>query len=81
MLIRIKVFPHTRKEGIKQVKPDKFEMHIRAEAKRGEANMRAVELLWEQFPQARGIRIIKGHTTPNKTVEILEPIDSLPLFI
>lgn len=69
MLIRLKVFPKSRKEGLKETKSGKFELYIRAEAKRGEANMRVIEILGEKFPNSK-IRIIKGHTTPNKHIEI-----------
>ncbi len=70
MLIRLKVFPKSRKEELKEAKSGKFELYIRAEAKRGEANMRVIEILKEKFPEAKSIRIIKGHTTPNKHIEI-----------
>ncbi len=77
MLIRLKVFPKSRKEELKELKSGKFELYIRAEAKRGEANMRVMEIIKERFPEARSVRIIKGHTTQNKHIEIIGGQDSL----
>ena len=70
MLIKLKVFPKSRKEELVDKGNLRFELYIRAEAKRGEANMRVVEVLKEKFPSALSIRIVKGHITPNKHIEI-----------
>ncbi len=70
MLIRLKVFPKSRIEGLRETKSGKFELYIRAEAKRGEANMRVIEIMKEKFPNAKSVRIIKGHSSPNKHIEI-----------
>lgn len=72
MLIKIKVYPETRREEVKKIKEDKFELFIRARAQNNEANTRVLEIVAEIFPQNKGIRIIKGHTTPNKIIEVLE---------
>ncbi len=77
MIVRIKVFPKSRKEELKEIRPGKFELYIRAEAKRGEANMRVIEIMRDHFPMAKGVKIVKGHTTPNKHIEILGIQDSL----
>lgn len=77
MLIKIKVFPESKNEEIKQVKPDKLEVYLRASPRRGEANMRLLELLSQRYEGAQFIRIIKGQTTPNKIVEIKEPTRTL----
>lgn len=77
MLIRLKVFPKSRIEGLRETKSGKFELYIRAEAKRGEANMRVLEIMKEKFPNAKGVRIVKGHTSPNKHIEITGIQDGL----
>lgn len=77
MIVKVKVFPKSRKEEVIETKSGKLEIYIRAEAKRGEANMRVLELLKERYPESRGMRIIKGHTTPNKTIEVFGPEVSL----
>lgn len=77
MLIRLKVFPKSRKEDLKVLKSGKLELYIRAEAKRGEANMRVVEVMKERFPNAKSIKIIKGASTPNKHIEITGIQDGL----
>jgi len=77
MLIRAKVFPQSRKEEIKKIKDGKFEVYVRAKAEHNAANDRVVELLTEYFPECRGIRLLAGATRPNKTFEIIEPVDKL----
>lgn len=70
MLLKLKVFAKSRKEELVDKGNLRFELYIRAEAKRGEANMRVLEVLKERFPEAKSVRIVKGHTTPNKHIEI-----------
>lgn len=70
MLIKIKVFPKSRKEELIDKGNNRYELYIRAEAKRGEANKRVLEYMRDMFPQSKSIRIIKGHTTPNKHIEV-----------
>lgn len=70
MLIKIKVFPKSRKEELIDKGNNRYELYIRAEAKRGEANLRVLEVLRAHFTEARNLRIVKGHTTPNKHVEV-----------
>ncbi len=72
MLIKIKVHPETRNEQVVKKAEDKYELFIRARAQNNEANTRVVEIIREMFPDSKIVRIIKGHTTPNKIVEILE---------
>ncbi len=77
MLIRVKVFPHSKKEEIKKIKEGKYEVYVRAKAEQGEANSRVIEMMTEYFPGCRGIRLLTGATRPNKTLEIIEPMDEL----
>ncbi len=72
MLIKVKVHPETRKEETRKIKEDKFELFIRARAQNNEANTRVLEIMVEIFPENKGIKIVKGHTTPNKIIEVLE---------
>lgn len=77
MLIRVKVFPKSKKEEIKKIKEGKYEVYVREKAEQGEANSRVIEMMTEYFPGCRGIRLMAGATRPNKTLEIIEPIDGL----
>lgn len=77
MFIRVKVFPRSKKEEIKKIKEGNYEVYVRAKAEQGEANSRVIEMITEYFPGCRGIRLLSGATRPNKTLEIIEPIESL----
>lgn len=70
MLIKVKVHPETRNEKIVKKSEDRYELFIRARAQNNEANMRVIEIVKELFPNSKNARIIKGHTTPNKIVEV-----------
>lgn len=77
MLIRVKVFPKSKKEEIKKIKEGKYEVYVREKAEQGEANSRVIEMMTAYFPGCRGIRLLTGATRPTKTLEIIEPIDGL----
>ncbi|HEY4512238.1 MAG TPA: DUF167 domain-containing protein [Candidatus Paceibacterota bacterium] len=77
MFLKVKVFPESKRDEIKPVKQDKWEVYVRARAVNNEANQRVLELVREKFPKVREIKIIKGHKRPNKTIEIVPDIDSL----
>ena len=77
MRIRVKVFPNSKKEKIEKIKEGVFSVYVRAKAEQGEANARMIELMTEYFAGCRGIRLLTGATRPNKTLEIIEPVDGL----
>ena len=76
MIIRIKAFPESKRELIKHIKDNKFEIYVREKPWHNEANDRILQILKEYFPEARGVKMISGGTRPNKTFEIIEPQDS-----
>lgn len=78
MLIKVKVFPKSNREIIKKIKEDKYEIYVIEKARDNEANVRILEILRQLFENNRGVRIIKGHKTQNKIIEVLEP--TLPLI-
>lgn len=77
MIIRVKAFPESKKEEIKKIKDNKYEVYTKAKPWRGEANVRILELLTSYFKDARGVRMISGGTRPNKTFEVIEPTNHL----
>ncbi len=77
MLIRVKVFPQSKKEALKEVGNLKFECFVRPKARNNEANERMLEMLRVYFPEARGISIVRGATTQNKTLRVFEPQENL----
>ncbi len=71
MLIKIKVFPYSKKEEITKKAEDSFEIKVKEKPIRGEANRRVVEVLslYFKIPGAK-IRLIKGFKERNKIFEI-----------
>lgn len=75
MLIKLKVKADAKKDTIKASTTDHFEISVKTAAKNNLANKRAIELLAEYLgvPENK-IRIIKGHTTPSKIVDVINMV-------
>lgn len=71
MLIKVKVFPGSKKEEIIKKSEDTFNIKVKEKPVRGLANKRIVEVLSLYFrvPAAK-IRMIKGFRERNKIFEI-----------
>lgn len=71
MIIRVKVFPHSKRDEIVQVSENFFEIKVKAKPVMGEANKRVIEILSNFFkiPESK-IRVIKGFRERNKILEI-----------
>ena len=71
MLIKVKVFAGSKKEGILQKSENSFEIHVKEKAERGEANRAVTQTLAEYLKISPSkIRIVKGARKPNKIFEI-----------
>ena len=71
MLVRVKVFPHSKKEEVIEKSADRLEVKIRAKAERGLANAAVIGILSGHFGVApEKIRIIRGQKSRNKMIEI-----------
>ncbi|MDD5032609.1 MAG: DUF167 domain-containing protein [Candidatus Pacebacteria bacterium] len=70
-LIKVKVFPGSKKTAITQKAEDSFEIKVKGKAERGEANKEASAALaaYLNIP-AKTIKIIKGAKSPNKIFSI-----------
>ncbi|HYC34159.1 MAG TPA: DUF167 family protein [Candidatus Paceibacterota bacterium] len=77
MHIKVKVFPESRKEELREIKPNTYECFLRARARNNEANKRVLEILKLHFPDSRGMRIVRGIRTQNKTIEIFSTRENL----
>lgn len=73
MLIKIKVFPDSKKEEVEKIKDDKYVFYIKERPRNNEANERVLEIAKILFKGNRGIRLVRGRTTQNKTLEVIEP--------
>lgn len=71
MLIKIKVFPKSKKEEILKKSEDSFEIRIKEKPERGEANDAAIRILssFLKIPREK-IRIIKGSKQRNKILKV-----------
>jgi hypothetical protein len=71
MLLSIKVIPNSKKAEVKNPGENNYVVKLNAPAEKGKANLRLIEVLSEYFGVPKSlIRIIKGHKTRNKIVEI-----------
>jgi uncharacterized protein YggU (UPF0235/DUF167 family) len=72
MLLRVQVKPDAKKESIKESSEGVFEITVKVEAERNQANIQVRELLaqWYNVPVGK-IQIKTGHKSPRKTVELL----------
>jgi len=71
MLIKVKVFPNSKKEEIIRKSEDSFEVKVREKPEMGMANRRVIKILVSYFkiPQSK-IKLIKGAKQRNKIFEI-----------
>ena len=71
MLIKVKVFPNSKKEEVIKKSEDSFEVKVKEKPERGKANRTAVRILASYFdlPESK-IRLIKGFSKRNKIFEI-----------
>jgi len=67
MLIKVKVFPNSKKEEVIKKSEDSFEVKVKAKPEKGMANKEVVKLLsvYFEIPESK-IRLIKGFKERNK---------------
>jgi len=71
MLIKVKVFPNSKKEEVSQKSEDSFEIKVKEKPKEGRANKAVLKALssFLKMPEEK-IRIIKGFKKRNKIIKI-----------
>ena len=73
MQLSVKVTAGVKKEGIEALPNNRFKILVKAKAEQGAANERVIELVAAHFKvPARKVRIIRGHKTPSKILEVGE---------
>lgn len=71
MLIKIKVFPNSKKQEVIKKSEDSFEVKVKAKPQKGEANKEVMEILTSYFKISKSkIRLIKGFKKRNKIFKI-----------
>jgi uncharacterized protein (TIGR00251 family) len=71
MLIAVNVTTEARKESVDIINPTRYEISVKEPALRHSANDRVIRILSGMFPK-RSVRLIKGHHSPHKIVDIGE---------
>ena len=71
MLIKVKVFPGSKKEEVIKKSENAFEIRVKEKPVQGRANRRAVELLasYLNIPEDK-IKIVKGYKEMNKIFNV-----------
>jgi uncharacterized protein (TIGR00251 family) len=70
-IIRVKAKPNSKKEGIKKLGENFYEVRVSAPPEKGKANERIIELLAEFFKvPKKKIKLIKGEKSKEKLFEI-----------
>jgi len=73
MYIKVKAFPKSKKEVIKKISADAYEVHVKEEAQQNLANKRIIELVARELDVVVGrVRIINGHHSPSKMLSVLD---------
>ena len=72
MIIKVKVFPGSKKAHIEKTAEDSFVLNIRKKPIEGEANREVIDMLKEYFGVAKSqIKLIRGFKRRNKIFEII----------
>jgi len=69
MLLKIKVFPNSKKQKIVQKREDSFDIFVKSKPEKGQANKEVTEILTSFF-DIKDIKLLKGAKTRNKIFEI-----------
>ena len=71
MLIKVKVFSHSKKQGIIKKSEDSFEIKVKEKPVKGLANKAVINVLSSYFkiPESK-VRLIKGFKQRNKIFKI-----------
>lgn len=71
MDIRVTVIPGSKKNEIKEINPEVFEVKLKAKPARNQANAALIALLSAHFHvPSKSINILTGHHSPKKRVGI-----------
>lgn len=70
MYIKVKVTPDAKEDRVEKVTNDLFHIAVRAPAEMNQANRRVVELLRQEIPGAKEIRLVSGHQSTSKIFSV-----------
>jgi len=73
MLIKVKVFSNSKKQGIIKKSEDSFEVRVKEKSLKGQANKEVIKVLADYFEVSESkVRLIKGFRHTNKIFAIYE---------
>jgi len=73
MLIKVKVFSNSKKQGIIKKSEDSFEVRVKEKPLKGQANKEVIKVLADYFEVSESkVRLIKGFRHTNKIFAIYE---------
>jgi len=71
IIVKIKVKPKSKKEYIKKISDNEFEVAMKEVPEKGRANKRLIELISKYFGVSkRNVKIIKGEKSRKKILKI-----------
>ncbi len=70
--IKVKVKPKAKREYIKKISEDEFEVAVNEPPEKGRANKRLIELISKYFKVSKSnVTILKGEKSRNKVLKIV----------
>jgi len=71
MLIKVKVFPCSKKEEVVKKREDEFEVKLKEKPEKGKANKELLQVLSAYFKvSASKIRFVKGFKSRSKIIDV-----------
>lgn len=72
MLIRVKVYSNTKRDEVKEIGENRFEIYVKVPANENLANQRMRELVAGRYQvKEKQVRIISGHHKPQKILSVM----------
>lgn len=73
MYIKVHVFAGMKKESVKKLKDNAYEIVTKSPAERNMANERVREIIAEEYSvSVKAVRIVNGHHNPSKLLEVIQ---------
>ena len=69
MKLKIKVQPNSGRQEIIQLSEDEYKVFLKKSPEDNKANLELIKLLKKHFKS--DVKIIKGHTSKNKIIEVI----------
>ncbi|MCC6324004.1 DUF167 domain-containing protein [Candidatus Nomurabacteria bacterium] len=71
MFVKVKVFAGAKKEAVKEIGENRYEIHVKEKAERNLANTRVISLVADLYKiSPKSVKIFSGHHSPSKLLSI-----------